>query len=205
MQLIRDIIRIFAVVLLLFVVSCNNETDTKLTTQQDSISKYLTSSHQPRLISEAEADSSLDDQPHYFTQWGLDIYRYISTMYAEGRDEAEVVETGDKLRIVYTAYIFKNSAPTIENMYATNDPTSIEKLEASGLDTEYEWSTEPFEFILGEGDVLESLETALVGCREGDSVEVYLTYKAAYGNNYIGKVPSYSSVVWFVDIVSVEK
>lgn len=185
--------------------SCENETDTTLTTQQDSISKYLSSSHQPRLIPEAEVETSLEEQPQYYSQWGLDIYRYISTMYAEGRDQAAVVERGKSLSITYTAYIFKNGSLTTDTMYATNDPDSIAKLEAAGLNTDYEWSSEPYEFVFGDGSMLKSLETALEGCREGDNVEIYLTFEAAYGNNHIGKVPSKSPVVWFIDIVSVEK
>lgn len=205
MQVIRYIFRILSVAFFMFNIACENQTDTTLTSQQDSISKYLKSSHQPRLIPEAEVGASLDDQPQYYSQWGLDIYRYISTMYAEGRDQAAVVGSGNRLSITYTAYMFKGGSPTIDNMYATNDPNSIAKLQESGLDTEYEWSTEPFEFVLGAGEILESLETALEGCREGDSVEIYLTFEAAYGNSYIGKVPSKTSVVWFINIVNVEK
>lgn len=205
MQVIRYISRILTVAFFMLGVACENETDTTLTSQQDSISKYLKSSHQPRLIPEAEIGSSLDDQPQYYSQWGLDIYRYIATMYAEGRDQAKVIESGNRVKITYTAYLFKGSSPSIDNMYATNDPNSITKLQESGLNTEYEWSTEPFEFTLGTGEILESLETALEGCREGDSVEIYLTFEAAYGKSYIGKIPSETSVVWFIDIVSVEK
>lgn len=205
MQVIRYIFRILTVALFMLGIACENETDTTLTSQQDSISKYLKSSHQPRLIPEAEIGTSLDDQPQYYSQWGLNIYRYISTMYADGRDQAALVESGNKLSITYTAYMFKGGSPTIDNMYATNDPNSITKLQEAGLNTEYEWSTEPFEFTLGAGEILESLETALEGCREGDSVEIYLTFEAAYGNSYIGKIPSKTSVVWFINIVSVEK
>ena len=43
------VMAMMAVVLL----SCSNESDTTLTSQQTSISRYLTSSHQPRLIAEA--------------------------------------------------------------------------------------------------------------------------------------------------------
>jgi hypothetical protein len=205
MQVIRYIFRILTIAFFMLGVACENETDTTLTSQQDSISKYLKSSHQPRLIPEAEIGSSLDDQPQYYSQWGLDIYRYIATMYAEGRDQTKVIESGNRVKITYTAYLFKGSSPSIDNMYATNDPNSITKLQESGLNTEYEWSTEPFEFTLGTGEILESLETALEGCREGDSVEIYLTFEAAYGKSYIGKIPSDTSVVWFIDIVSVEK
>lgn len=185
------------------IVACNNETDTTLTTQQDSITRYLTSSHQPRLIAEEDLGTSLDSEPQYYTHWGLDIYRYISTMYAEGRDSRPVVAMGDELSITYTAYIFTGSAPTITNMFATNDEASLLRLQQSGLTTEYEWTTDPFTFTMGNGKVLASLETALEGCREGDSLEVYLSFKAAYGNNYIGKVPSKSALVWFITINSV--
>lgn len=187
------------------VASCSNETDKTLTSQQESIEKYLKGSHQPRLIPEAELGSSLDEEPQYYTQWGLDIFRYISTMYAEGRDAKPTAELGDKLSITYTAYLFTGGAPNINNMYATNDEASIVKLQESGLNTEYEWSSEPFIFCLGDGDILSSLETALEGCREGDSVEIYLTFEAAYGKSYIGKVPSKSSVAWFININSITK
>jgi FKBP-type peptidyl-prolyl cis-trans isomerase len=43
-----------------------------------------------------------------------------------------------------------------------------------------------------------------VGCREGDSVEIYLTYDEAYGKHYVGMVPAKSAVVWFIDIVDVK-
>ena len=42
-------------------------------------------------------------------------------------------------------------------------------------------------------------------CVEGDSVEIYLTYDAAYGKHYVGMVPAKSAVVWYIDIVSVTK
>ena len=56
----------------------------------------------------------------------------------------------------------------------------------------------------GKEEILPGLETALVGCREGDSVEIYLTYDEAYGKHYVGMVPAKSAVVWFIDIVDVK-
>ena len=185
--------------------ACSNETDTTLTTQQESISRYLTSSHQPRLIPEEDVANSVEEEPEYYTHWGLDIYRYISTMYTEGRDSRTIVEMGDKLAITYTAYIFNGNAPSTTNMFATNDEESLAKLQQSGLTTEYEWTTEPYTFTMGGGVVLSSIETALEGCREGDKVEIYLSFEAGYGNDYIGKVPSKSALVWFIEINSVTK
>ena len=187
-----------------FVVSCSNENDSVLTTQQNKIASYLTSSHQPRLISESEVSASLDSEPQFYTQWGLDIYRYIATYYDEGRDEWQEVTSRSTIEIVYTAYVFPNAKPTIANMYATNDPDSIAELEKLGLNTEYEWTTDPMVVTLGKEEILPGLETALVGCREGDSVEIYLTYDEAYGKHYVGMVPAKSAVVWFIDIVDVK-
>lgn len=184
--------------------SCSNENDSVLTNQQSKISSYLTSSHQPRLIAESQVSESLESEPQFYTQWGLDIYRYIATYYAEGRDEWTEVTANSTIEIVYTAYVFPNGKPSTANMYATNDPDSIAELERLGLNTEYEWTTDPMQVRLGREELLPGLETALVGCRMGDSVEIYLTYDEAYGKHYIGLVPPKSAVVWYIDIVNVK-
>lgn len=184
---------------------CSNETDTALTSQQNSISKYLTGSHQPRLIPESELASSLEEQPQYFTQWGLDIYRYISTMYEEGREERAIAERGDELSITYTAYVFTNNKPSAANMFATNDQASIDQLIALGLTPDYGWTNEPVTIRLGHGDILSSLDTALEGCREGDNVEIYLTFEEGYGKHHVGMVPSKSAQMWVIDINAITK
>lgn len=186
-------------------VGCSNETDTVLTTQQNSISNYLKGSHQPRLIPEAEIANSLDQEPEYYSQWGLDIYRYISTMYVDGREQRAIAEKGDELSITYTAYIFNSGKPATSDIFATNNQESIDELKSLGLNTEYEWSSEPEIIRLGSGDIMSSLETALKGCREGDRVEIYLTFEAAYGKHYVGMVPSKSAQMWIIDINAITK
>lgn len=203
----RSLSRISLVVAMVYAtiafVSCKNDTDTVLTKQQDAIEKYLTSSHTPKLINETEVANSLEENPPFFTRWDLDIYRYIATYYDEGRENRTEIYRGTTFQIVYTAYLFNGNKPSVADMYATNNPDSITELTQAGLNTSYEWSTEPMRITLGSSDLVSGLETALEGCREGDSVEIYLTYLEAYGNNYIGKVPSKSSVVWYIDIVDV--
>lgn len=187
-------------------VSCSNESDTVLTKQQDDISRYLTSSHQPKLVAEEDVNNQTTPNPAFYTHWGLDIYRYIATYYDEGRDEWAEVTNRSQIEIVYTAYIFTSGKPTIESLYATNDPDSLAELKEKYEDftPEYEWTTDPMVVTLGKEEILPGLETALVGCREGDSIEVYLTYDKAYGKHYVGYVPAKSSVVWYIDIVEVE-
>ena len=180
--------------------SCSNETDTTLTSQQSSIEKYLQNSHQPRLIAESNIGESLDENPAYYTHWGLDIFRYITTMYDEGRDSRSIIERGDNISITYSAYIFTNSKPTIDNLFATNNAERIEELKSKGLNTEYEWSSEPTTVKVGGDDILASLSTALEGCREGDTMEIYLTFEAAYGKHHVGKVPSRSAQMWLITI-----
>lgn len=186
-------------------VSCSNETDTTLNTQQNNIQRYLTGSHSPKLIAEEDIATSLDDEPAFYTHWGLDIFRYIATYYDEGRDSKPALEAGDKAEIYYTAYIFTNGKPTYANMFATNQQEAIEYLENQGLTPSTEWSTDPYIITLGNGDILESLETALEGCREGDAVEVYLTFEAGYGNKPVGMVDPKSSLMWEIKIHSVTK
>jgi FKBP-type peptidyl-prolyl cis-trans isomerase len=49
------------------------------------------------------------------------------------------------------------------------------------------------------------LRRALVGCREGDTVEIYLTYEAAYGDQIIGVVPKQSALAWYLTVEKVTK
>ena len=185
--------------------SCKNETDTTLNSQQKSISDYLTKSHQPRLCAEADVPNSNESQPQFFTQWGVDIYRYISTYYDEGRESRPMIEGGDKISIVYSGYVFSGSKPSIANLFTTNDETLINELIAQGLNTSYEWTTEPLEVKVGSNDLLDSISTALEGCYEGDIVEVYLTFEEGYGNKYLGMVPRKSALAWFIEVKSVTK
>lgn len=186
-----------------FALSCNNDSDAVLTKQQNDISRYLTSSHQPKLVEESEVLYPEDKTPFY-TRWDLDIYRYIATYYDEGRDEQPEVTSDSTIDIFYRAYVFTGSAPNLSSLFATNDAETIAELEQLGLNTEYEWSTEALSVRMGKGDLFSGLETALEGCRKGDSVEVYLTYNKAYGKHYVGLVPAKSSLVWYIDIVDVK-
>jgi FKBP-type peptidyl-prolyl cis-trans isomerase len=185
--------------------SCKNETDTTLNSQQKSISDYLTKSHQPRLCAEVDVPNSQDSQPQFFTQWGVDIYRYIATYYDEGRESRPMIEGGDKISIIYSGYLFSGSKPSLASLFATNDETLINELIAQGLNGSYEWTTEPLEVTVGSNDLLDSISTALEGCYEGDVVEIYLTFEAGYGKKYVGMVPGKSALAWFIEIKSVTK
>ena len=57
---------------------------------------------------------------------------------------------------------------------------------------------------MGRGDILKGLRLALLGCREGDEVEAYMTYNMAYGGDDFSVVPEQSPVAIFFTVDSVE-
>lgn len=184
---------------------CSDDADGILSRQQTSMTSYLTSTHSPRLIAEENLDSSLEREPQYYSTFGQTAYRYISTLYDEGRDDRPEVEWGDRVEIRYTAYVFDFRNVTAANIYATNELASLIELEQAGLNTSYEWTTDPLVIELGSTDIIKGVESALVGCREGDSVEVYMTYSMAYDDMAIGAVPYQSPVAWYFTIETVTK
>ena len=200
--------RITAVVAMLAIallsISCSNDADTTLTSQQKAIQNYLTGSHQPRLIEEINIPESMEDQPQFYTHWALNVFRYIATYYDEGRDSKPAISKGTTFDIKYSAYTFKSSKPKLDDLFATNDQAKIDEL-YRGYDDETILSSDPMRITLGNGNLVSGLERALEGCREGDKIEVYLTYEAAYGKKYIGMVPSKSAVMWEIEILEVQE
>lgn len=196
----RLITYLVAMVALTFVVGCDEE-NTVLTNQRNAIERYLTGSHSPKL--ESRKDAELSGHPDIYDVWGLNTYRYIATPDAD-REGRTVVERGDEITLTFTAYIFTGGAPRNDAIYYTNEPDKIQYLVGQGLDSEY-WLEEPLVIKLGHTDIIKGLARALDGCREGDRVEVYMTYEAAYEKNAIGTVPKESSVAWFFTIDSVVK
>lgn len=183
---------------------CKKDENT-LNTQQTSIVRYLESSHSPRLISESAANESLDNNPPYYTVYNNEAYRYVATMYDADRAGKRKISEGDRVAIRFNAYVFNYSSLANVMPYWSNIPEVIEAMEetAGGLDPEY-WSTEPLVLVAGSGDVIKGVSRALVGCCEGDEVEVYMTYEAAYGSRDVGMVAKESPIAWLFTIESVE-
>lgn len=198
--MVKKYIYALAVVALCFVVGCNDE-DTVVTNQRNAIEKFLTGSHIPKL--QSRKDAELSGHPDYYDVWGLNTYRYISTPEAD-REGKTVVERGDELSLTFVAYIFTGSALRDEAIYYTNEPLKIEYLVEQGLNDTY-WTEEPLVIKLGHTEILKGLERALVDCREGDRVEVYMIMDTAYENHAMGIVPKDSSVAWVLTINSVVK
>ncbi len=192
----------FAAVAALLAVGCEDDVDF-FTRQQDSIVRYLTSSR--RLIAEEERGDVIEENPAFYTSFERMTYRHIPTYYDEGRDALPQVDMGKKLELTFDAFVFSGSEPQLSACYWSNSTKTIEALKTAGNDfADLEWSTEPLVVTLGETPLIAGLERGLVGCREKDSVQIYMTYKTAYGKELLGTVPKQSPVAWYVKILSVK-
>ena len=190
-----------AILCLMLAVGCANS-DEVADTQRTNIERYLTSSHVPRLINVTEVENSLERNPAFYERIDYSIYRYIATYYDEDRKAKPAIKQGDEVTITFTAYVFTGSAPTLSSVYMTNDRSVINALGQAGLNTDY-WEAEPLTIKIGQTNIIKGVATSLIGCREGDVVEAYMTLDAAYDNKVVGVVPKGSSVAWFNTIDSV--
>lgn len=187
----------------MLVVGCNDN-DSIVEQERTSIERYLTSSHSPRLISKADVENSLEFNPPFYERLSQDVYRYIATYYDADRDLRCEVEQGDVVSMTVTAYQFTGSKPSVAMVYFTNEQSVIASLEELGLNTQY-WTSEPLVLKLGETNIIKGVSMSLLGCREGDQVEVYMTHEAAYGKDAVGVLEKETSVLWVYTIDSVTK
>lgn len=201
MDKIKEILLLMA---LLLACGCSEYDTDDIDTQRTKIVSFLTSTHSPKLIAEEDVEDSAEYQPEFYTTSGNTVYRYISDYYnTERADKAEVMD-GSTIWITFWCYDFSTYAtPSSSYLLYTNDPLYEDAYIEAGLNTEY-WDFSPQRIVLGEGDILKSIETALVGCREGDSVELYMTYNMAYGNNWVGLSTLQSAFAFFCTIDSIE-
>lgn len=205
-----------------FAAGCSDEEEV-LPAQQERIVSYLTGAHDPRLVTEQEAGESLEIDVPYYSTFGNTAYRYIRDVYDEERLARTEVAWGDELTLTYSSYVFEGRAPSKEACFASNDAAVLEELIGDGLNPQLWVETDP---VTGEplrdpetqalipfekrvrvgGDLLDGLSPALAGCREGDYVEIYLTYNLAYGDKEIvGLVPKQSPVLFVCTIDRVTK
>ena len=203
MAMKRGFYSILAVVAVILV-GCNKDEDI-ITKQKDSIVKYLTSTR--RMVESSEVGGVLEENPAFYTNLNNTAYRHIVNYYEADREEWMEVEPTSVIDIEFNAYTFSGSEPQVKDMYWSNIQQSISAVEASNSHT-YDkliWEPKPLTVRLGTGELISGLEAALVGCRDQDSVQVYITSKAAYGKQAIGSVAKNSPVAWYIKILSVSK
>lgn len=193
-----------AIFALAFLCGCGDDEDV-FTNQQTDILRYLTSTR--RLIPETEIENVIEDNPAFYTEFGRSAYRYITTYYDADREEWSEVESGSTVDLLFDAYVFGSSEPSLREVYWSNVGSTISALESQSVNpiARLDWSTEPLTVTVGSTKMIKGLEQALVGCRDQDSVQIYMTYNMAYGKNLVGTVPKNSSVAWYIKILRVTK
>lgn len=187
--------------LLPLLVGCKEE-DTLLT-ERDKIEKYLTSSR--RMVAEENLGEIIESNPAFYSTFGRYAYRHIVNYYDAGREDRPVVDWGDEIEVWFNAFTFSGSEPSIStNLYWSNIPDVIEQV-GQKSDNTLVWSGEPMRIKLGTTPILAGLEHTLPGCREADSVQVYMTSSLAYGKNLVGVVEKNSMIAWYIGIKKVIK
>ena len=199
--------RLFALILapLVLLAGCSDDEDI-LPSQKDKIVSFLTGTHTPRLVAEADLEEG-SNQP-YYTVAGDAVYRYVQDAYNPDRVNWTEVTPASTVSVTFRAYVFTfanivTTGSTITMPYYTNDPALKGAFEQSGLNTEW-WTFEPLTVDMKHPGILKGLYHALLGCREGDTVEAYMTYNMAYGDDNFGIIPKESPVAWFFTVNSVE-
>lgn len=199
-----DLIRKTYIVVVIAAMLCSCEDSDENYDQREDIISFLESSHSPTLIAESEVAESLDDDPEFYSTFGTYAFRYISTYYDEGRELMPEVVKGSVINIYFDLFIFDGEAISSSDLALySNKIDEILKLSEAGMNTEY-WSFDTLEIKIGSDSILESIQSALIGCREGDEVYIYLTCGVSYGDDFIGLSGKESALRFSCTIESVE-
>lgn len=170
--------------------------------QKEQIVSFLQGSHAPVLIPEEQIPDK-GELPYYSTL-GDAVYRYIDGAWNPDRLTRKEISDVSRVTIIFRNYVFTNKAITSETFpYYTNDVDLREALIETGLDVS-SWSFNPLVVDMQNPGILKGMSVALLGCREGDSVEAYITYNMAYGDKFFGTIPIQSPIASFFTVVKVE-
>ena len=185
--------------LLALMASCEKE-DTLLS-ERDKIEKYLAGRG---MVAESEVDNVIQENPPFYSVFSRYAYRHIENYYDADRESKPAIEWGDNIQIRFIAYTFSGSEPSQSAIYWSNVPEIIAELGEKSGNT-LDWSSEPLDIRLGSTEIIEGLEYILPGCREADSVQVYMTSNLAYDKKLMGIVPKNSMIAWYIKIEKVTK
>lgn len=181
--------------------ACSEEEET-LPQQRERIVSYLTSTHSPTLVAESEVD--IESQQAFYTTSGNTVYRYIGNYYDPARPGRTEVTASSKVTITFRAYVFNFANITDSTFpFYSNDPLLKSAYEEMGL-TSGAWSFEPLQIDMRGGDIIKGLRLALLGCRQGDEVEAYMTYNMGFGDTNFSTIPRDSPLAWFFTVDAVE-
>lgn len=186
--------------------------------QRTDMANFLERSHQPRLIPEEEYEEG--SRLPFYTTLGDAVFRYIDVEQYFDPDRENWPEVTDRswVTVTFTAYVFRNAAivgvpdggvtennfSSITQPFFSNDPAFVPYLQMAGL-TPGVWQFEPLVLDMRNPGIINGLYLALLGCRQGDRVEAYMTYNMAYGDkDYMYAIPAETPVAIFFSVDKVE-
>ena len=188
-----------AVALLLLCTSCSKQEDI-IFAQHEQMVKYLTTTL--KLVAEEELGNVLDENPPFYSTIDRYVYRHVVNYYDAGRKAQKEVVWGSTVEFHFDAYLVENGRPT--DIYWSNTEATFERFRRENTNFTVDWSTEPLRVTLGATEMIEGLNIALPGCREKDSVQLFITSNLAYGKKIVGEVPKNTAVAWYLKIDKVE-
>jgi len=196
---------------------CSDPVDV-LGKQKSDFVSFLERSHQPRLVPGEQVEEGTPAA--FYTVSGDAVYRYIDIgdYYNPARPERPEVTADSWVTVTFRSYVFNNTVirglpdggltesnfSSVTPPFYANDPSFEPYFRMAGL-TPGAWDFEPLRIDMRNGGIIKGLQAALLGCREGDRVEAYMTYNMAYGDkNYMYMIPVQTPVAVFFRVDKVE-
>lgn len=124
---------------------------------------------------------------------------FSDTMHPVDGQGSPLAEHGDSLYVTYELYQFTSSfsGTSTNGLIYTNRVSRI----PSGVN----WVAGPLKMVLGQGTLMDGVETALLGSAPGDSVVVVMTSANGYGDKIVQQVPANTPLAWRVKVDNVIK
>lgn len=130
------------------------------------------------------------------------VYRHIGNSDRENYFKSTMADRGDEVHYYLAAYRFDRSR--VEPVFYSNKDFIIDELKAEYPHfSDVYWPRESFKRTVGK-NMSKGLTRGLPGCREGDSVRLFMPADLAYGESFVGTVPENSSiefVLWIEKVI----
>lgn len=139
------------------------------------------------------------------------VYRHFG---ARGIVEAPTLENGDQVgfmfelypaRYTYATTSLSRLSPVPTTAIFTNKQGVIDTLMRANANFDPAWPTDPFVARVGSEALIEGLNRGLAGCREGDSVLLFITSDLALGDKMTGTVAANTALLYVINIKTVSK
>lgn len=137
------------------------------------------------------------------------VFRHFG--YRESPANGNIARNGKNIGIFFELYGFPYArassstnpmAPIPTNSLYSNKPFVQDTLRKIGLNTDY-WPQGVFNTTLGSKELMAGLNRGLAGCREGDSVLLFITSNLAFGNVPVPGLDENTAILYIVNLETV--